>query len=277
MMWRSVGDAARLRIRPMIRHATVARTCPTPAEGGCATCRQNVSRRRDWPDPPCRRRRRPKRRRGRGPVPRRLRPTPAPPLPTASSAGGSKRRWTGGAGGSRGIVQPVPGTDLYTFHPTLDGYRAVAGNQFAAAAAGYWLAASEAGGGDRPAAAGADQAGPGHPRGREDRRHARANPAVGGNLLGLGRLARRSVLGHVRDAHARRPWARAARATAEDPGVGGRLADRSAASAGSGFTSCRSSAATRWASRTPGPRRRCRRPGWPCPTRRGRRPGARPR
>jgi len=37
-------------------------------------------------------------------------------------------------------LDPVPGTDLYTFHPTLHGYRAVAGNQFAAAAAGYWLA-----------------------------------------------------------------------------------------------------------------------------------------
>ena len=36
-------------------------------------------------------------------------------------------------------VEPVPGTDLYTFHPTLGGYRAVAGNQFAAAAAAYWL------------------------------------------------------------------------------------------------------------------------------------------
>jgi len=39
-----------------------------------------------------------------------------------------------------GNLDPVPGTDLYTFHPTLKGYRAVAGNQFAAAAAGYWLA-----------------------------------------------------------------------------------------------------------------------------------------
>jgi len=42
-------------------------------------------------------------------------------------------------------LDPVPGTDLYTFHPTLEGYRAVAGNQFAAAAAGYWLARTEPG------------------------------------------------------------------------------------------------------------------------------------
>ena len=37
-------------------------------------------------------------------------------------------------------LKPVPGTDLYTFHPTLHGYRAVAGNQFAAAAVAGWLA-----------------------------------------------------------------------------------------------------------------------------------------
>ena len=37
-------------------------------------------------------------------------------------------------------LEPIPGTDLYTFNPTLEGYRDVAGNQFAAAAAGYWLA-----------------------------------------------------------------------------------------------------------------------------------------
>jgi len=42
-------------------------------------------------------------------------------------------------------VQRVPGTDLYTFHPTLGGYRSVAGNQFAAAAAGYWLARTKPG------------------------------------------------------------------------------------------------------------------------------------
>ena len=42
-----------------------------------------------------------------------------------------------------GYLQPVPGTDLYTLNPKLKtgpGYRDVAGNQFAAAAAGYWLA-----------------------------------------------------------------------------------------------------------------------------------------
>lgn len=40
-------------------------------------------------------------------------------------------------------VQPVPGTELYTLTPKLKtgpAYRDVAGNQFAAAAAGYWLA-----------------------------------------------------------------------------------------------------------------------------------------
>lgn len=40
-------------------------------------------------------------------------------------------------------VQPVPGSELYTLTPKLNtgpGYRDVAGNQFAAAAAGYWLA-----------------------------------------------------------------------------------------------------------------------------------------
>ena len=38
-------------------------------------------------------------------------------------------------------VEPIPGTDLYTFHPTLGGYRAVAGNQFAAAAGGVLVGA----------------------------------------------------------------------------------------------------------------------------------------
>jgi len=42
-----------------------------------------------------------------------------------------------------GYVQPVPGTDLYTLAPKpgvgSHPYRDVAGNQFAAAAAGYWL------------------------------------------------------------------------------------------------------------------------------------------
>ncbi|NUQ63401.1 MAG: hypothetical protein HUU20_13060 [Pirellulales bacterium] len=43
-----------------------------------------------------------------------------------------------------GYVRPVPGTDLYTISPKLKQaghpYRNVAGNQFAAAAAAYWLA-----------------------------------------------------------------------------------------------------------------------------------------
>jgi len=43
-----------------------------------------------------------------------------------------------------GYVRPVPGTDLYTISPKLEQaghpYRNVAGNQFAAAAAAYWLA-----------------------------------------------------------------------------------------------------------------------------------------
>jgi len=42
-----------------------------------------------------------------------------------------------------GYVRPVDGTDLYTLTPRLKtgpAYRDVAGNQFAAAAAGYWLA-----------------------------------------------------------------------------------------------------------------------------------------
>jgi hypothetical protein len=50
-------------------------------------------------------------------------------------------------------VQPVPGTDLYTLSPKLNtgpGYRDVAGNQFAAAAAGYWLARAATVHGDCP-------------------------------------------------------------------------------------------------------------------------------
>ncbi len=43
-----------------------------------------------------------------------------------------------------GYLYQIPGTDLYTLNPTLGTgrgpYRDVAGNQFAAAAAGYWLA-----------------------------------------------------------------------------------------------------------------------------------------
>jgi hypothetical protein len=43
-----------------------------------------------------------------------------------------------------GYLYRIPGTDLYTLNPTLgtgaNPYRDVAGNQFAAAAAGYWLA-----------------------------------------------------------------------------------------------------------------------------------------
>ncbi len=43
-----------------------------------------------------------------------------------------------------GYLRPVPGTDLYTLTPKAatgpNRYRDVAGNQFAAAAAGYWLA-----------------------------------------------------------------------------------------------------------------------------------------
>lgn len=42
-----------------------------------------------------------------------------------------------------GYLYQIPGTDLYTMNPTLGGgnnpYRDVAGNTFAAAAAGYWL------------------------------------------------------------------------------------------------------------------------------------------
>ncbi|MBN1488741.1 MAG: hypothetical protein JXA69_02395 [Phycisphaerae bacterium] len=42
-----------------------------------------------------------------------------------------------------GYLYEIPGTDLYTLNPTLgtgaNPYRDVAGNQFAAAAAGYWL------------------------------------------------------------------------------------------------------------------------------------------
>ncbi|NLX21788.1 MAG: hypothetical protein GXY55_08980 [Phycisphaerae bacterium] len=42
-----------------------------------------------------------------------------------------------------GYLYQIPGTDLYTLNPTLgtgaNPYRDVAGNQFAAAAAGYWL------------------------------------------------------------------------------------------------------------------------------------------
>lgn len=46
-------------------------------------------------------------------------------------------------------VRPVPGTDLYTISPNLKQtghpYRNVAGNQFAAAAAAYWLARAQPG------------------------------------------------------------------------------------------------------------------------------------
>ena len=46
-----------------------------------------------------------------------------------------------------GYLRQVPGTDLYTMTPTLgtnvNRYRDVAGNQFAAAAAGYWLSRAE--------------------------------------------------------------------------------------------------------------------------------------
>jgi len=46
-----------------------------------------------------------------------------------------------------GYVRPVPGTDLYTISPNMKQtghpYRNVAGNQFAAAAAAYWLARAE--------------------------------------------------------------------------------------------------------------------------------------
>jgi len=45
-----------------------------------------------------------------------------------------------------GYLRPVPGTDLYTMTPRLNTgppYRDVAGNQFAAAAAAYWLARAE--------------------------------------------------------------------------------------------------------------------------------------
>ncbi len=52
-----------------------------------------------------------------------------------------------------GYVRPVPGTDLYTISPNLihcgHPYRNVAGNQFAAAAASYWLARGKP---DEPAA-----------------------------------------------------------------------------------------------------------------------------
>ncbi|MHC4441974.1 MAG: hypothetical protein ACYTBZ_01280 [Planctomycetota bacterium] len=47
-----------------------------------------------------------------------------------------------------GYLYRIPGTDLYTLNPTLgtgrNPYRDVAGNQFAAAAAGYWLKRAQA-------------------------------------------------------------------------------------------------------------------------------------